>query len=341
MVEPDGKNLILLFSTPRSGSTLLSTILGNHADIFCPNEPWLLLSLHSLLGDPDTPLTEGDTHWTRLGLREFLSPPEFLPAARAFALAAYNQKLRDSARTHFLDKTPRYYHILPFIDDLFPAAKKIWLQRNPLAVAASFQSTWKVPMESLVAQDSSALSFDLTLSLHNFQSFLGGRTDVFPIRYEDLVVDPAPHLERLCRYLEIPAQAGLENYAGNPEQVDALRQKTMGDKKIFAHSRPHTQSLDRWETELSRAQIQLLLDAIGTRFFSAFGYTDTLDRLRAQNYSFPSDATVDQRMDALAAQSRAVLTNGAPLPEPPAQAADSPGWKGLVEKLRGPRPRND
>ena len=38
---------------------------------------------------------------------------------------------------YVLDKTPRYYHILPELLELFPKAKFVLLQRNPLSVFAS------------------------------------------------------------------------------------------------------------------------------------------------------------------------------------------------------------
>ena len=48
MISPQGRNLVFILSAPRSGSTLVSAILGNHHQTFSPPEPWLLLSLNAL-----------------------------------------------------------------------------------------------------------------------------------------------------------------------------------------------------------------------------------------------------------------------------------------------------
>ena len=69
-----------------------------------------------------------------------------LDAARAYALNIYNRILDDAGRDVLVDKTPRYYLILPFLKQLFPNAKFVWIRRNPLDVAASFKTTWKVDL---------------------------------------------------------------------------------------------------------------------------------------------------------------------------------------------------
>ncbi len=48
----------------------------------------------------------------------------------------------DNGETYFLDKTPRYYLIIPEIAQIFPDAKFIFLFRNPLQVISSVMKTW-------------------------------------------------------------------------------------------------------------------------------------------------------------------------------------------------------
>jgi len=299
MVEPGGKNLVFLLSTPRAGSTLLGTILGNHSRVFCPNEPWLLLSLHHLYAAQETNPSRHDQRKAGQALRELLTEEEFATACRAFVLSACNQKLTQAGKTIFVDKTPRYYHVLPFIDKLFPESKKIWLKRNPLDVAASFRSTWKTSVAKLVGEELSPFSFDLTLSLLNFSRFFQGQGHTFELRYEDLVEAPRERIRQLCAFLEIAPEAELENYGAHSSNLDSLKQRTMGDKKIFAHTQPHAQSVDRWQSILSQRDVQKLLNCIGAGFFERMGYSDTLKELERRGFKFPSQARVDQNLRAL------------------------------------------
>jgi len=156
MVSESGENLVFLMSLPRSGSTILSLLLGNHPKVLCPPEPWFLLKLTSVTSDGSSSSRYDDSLAT-LGSRAFLEGTILNEATRAFALTAYNQKLREHHKSIFVDKTPRYYHILDTLDELFPKAKKIWLQRSPLDVAASYKTRWNVDIAG------SLQSFDIFL----------------------------------------------------------------------------------------------------------------------------------------------------------------------------------
>src|SRR6266487_1377204 len=137
MIDENGKNLVFLLATPRAGSTLVSAILGNHSRVLCPSEPWFLLSLRSLYNEYNGVVARYDQRFADIALHELISEEEFNSAARAFARTVYNTKLDTAQKTVFVDKTPRYYHILPFLEQLFPQSKRFWLKRNPLDVAAS------------------------------------------------------------------------------------------------------------------------------------------------------------------------------------------------------------
>src|SRR5688500_4040200 len=162
MVSGSGKNLVFLLSTPRSGSTLLGAMLANHARLYCPNEPWVLLNLYGLFdgkpGDGGSP----NESLATVALRELLSEKQFYQAAQAFALSVYNQKLEQQRKHIFVDKTPRYYQGLDFLEQLFPEAKKVRLLRNPFDVAASYAATGHVTMAELVGERLAPRSLDLT-----------------------------------------------------------------------------------------------------------------------------------------------------------------------------------
>src|SRR5688572_8278215 len=108
MVSNSGGNLIFLLSTPRSGSTLLGAMLGNHSSMFCPNEPWLLLNLYGLFDGKPQDTGSPNENLATMALRDLVSEKQFGHAARAFALSIYNQKLQQHRKQIFVDKTPRY-----------------------------------------------------------------------------------------------------------------------------------------------------------------------------------------------------------------------------------------
>jgi hypothetical protein len=136
---------------------------------------------------------------------------------------------------------------------------------------------------------------DLPLGLARFVEFFQGQPNTVELRYEDFVQNPPVCLERLCAFLGLACEPGLEDYGANPQALAERQRKHMGDPKLFAHRRPHTDSLDRWKTVLQPVQIQKVLDCLGARLFERMGYGETVKALRAQGFRFPDEQAVEER----------------------------------------------
>lgn len=299
MIESNGRNLVFIFSTPRAGSTLLSVILGNHSKIYCPNEPWFLLQLNAMYEDQIGAKANYDHTLARRAFKELCDRNDYQNFSREFALNIYNKELSKQNKTLFVDKTPRYYYILNFIEELFPEAKKIWLKRNPLDVAASYLTTWDVSVDELIGNMLSSHSFDLTLGLHNFSSFFSGKENQFELSYENLVENPKPVLLSLFHFLNLEYEEDIENYSKSSSSLSKMSQNIMGDKKIFLEKKPHKRSLGNWAQVLSTESTQNLLDNIGNQIFERMGYSKLVDDLRSKNFSFPSPEVVAQKIQLL------------------------------------------
>lgn len=305
-VRPTGANLVFLLSTPRSGSTLLGAMLSNHSALYCPNEPWVLLNLYGLFdGKPHATGTPNENLAT-VALRELVSEKQFSHAARAFALSVYNQKLQQQRKQIFIDKTPRYYQVLSFLDQLFPDSKKIWLQRNPLDVAASYAATWQVPVAELVGESLSPNSLDLTIGLRNYAHYFRGQKNTFEIRYEDIVTNASKALQPLCAFLGVPYEQGLEDYDRGDPAFSAMKDQLMGDKNIFSHTRPHNQSVDKWKQHFAPEDLQRLVNVIGEKTLKRLGYHDMISDLKARGCRFPTEFELDDTLFALEQKARAM-----------------------------------
>jgi protein-tyrosine sulfotransferase len=305
-ISPTGANLVFLLSAPRSGSTLLGAILANHSALYCPNEPWLLLNLYGLFDGKPHAMGNPNENLATVALRELLSEKQFSHAARSFALSVYNQKLHQQHKQVFVDKTPRYYQVLSFLDHLFPDAKKIWLMRNPFDVAASYAATWQVPVAELVGESLSPNSLDLTIGLRNYSRYFQGQKNTFEIRYEDIVTDAPGALQRLCAFLEVPYEPGMEDYDRGDPSFSAMKDQLMGDKNIFSHSRPHAQSVGKWKQHFPTEDLQRLVNLIGENTLTRMGYDDTITELKAKGCQFPQQQEIDDSLFALEQKARSM-----------------------------------
>jgi hypothetical protein len=211
--------------------------------------------------------------------------------------------LKDSGKTIFADKTPRYYHILEFIHSLFPKARMIWLKRNPLDVAASYVSTWKTPVAELTGEIISPFSFDLAYALKRFSQFFEKNVG-HQVFYEELVKNPEVELDKLCRFLGIPAESGMKEYGSPRGPAQDLIKNTMGDRKVFNHKRPHTDSIGNWEKILTREDAAKIINSVGRELLIKLGYEELVGSLAEKGFTFPSQKVVNESMVALEDRAR-------------------------------------
>jgi len=246
-----GNNLIFLISQPRAGSTLTQKMLGSHPMIHTQSEPWVMLHpLHAL--KPDGLVAEYDASLYAKGLEDFIRT---LPGGRSQYVTKMAEVYRSfytgiatsAGKPLFLDKTPRYYLIIPELAELFPDARFIFLWRNPMAVLGSIVNTW-------VKRDWYRLSefkYDL---LHAPELMLQGRTllskNAYHIQYEQLLASPEATLQAACQFLDIPFEPEMIEY-GNKQSAEWQ----YGDKgTVNEKSRPDQQHAEQWHKSLNDPQ---------------------------------------------------------------------------------------
>lgn len=240
--------LVFVISPPRSGSTLLQRMLGSHSQIFTHPEPHLITPL-AYLGFHDTVDKAPYDHINAAeAIRLFVhglpnEEQDYLDALRCYADTMYGRMLATSSRRMFLDKTPAYGLVLPFLTKLYPQAKYVVLTRHPLAIFSSyansfFEGDWHTAHEfnPIVERYVPAMA-----------KLLRDRpVPLVHVGYEDLVAEPEKHLERIFAFL------GLEN---EPEAVQYgerfQAKKGPGDPiSVEKHDRPVTDSTMKWAAEL-------------------------------------------------------------------------------------------
>ncbi len=279
MISSTGENLIFIFSLPRSGSTLLSAILGNHPQVTNPQETWILLRLAEVYGDAADNKAFDDVIAAK-AVKAILKEDQFNDAARAFALTAYNRILTESGypSTILVDKTPRYYHIIDWIQTLFPQAKRIWLKRNPLDVAASYKTRWNRPIESLVGKEIDPYSFDFITGLDRLREFFNHHgTYQYEICYEDLVTRPEQQISKLCEFCGFDYQSSMLALYPESKGLKSLASSELGDRIIHQKESISTDSIDAWKIALNPSEISQLTGVIGRDIFHRMGYQTTID----------------------------------------------------------------
>jgi hypothetical protein len=240
--------LLFVISPPRAGSTLLQQMLGSHSQIYTHPEPHLITPL-AYLGYHDTVDKAPYDHINGAeAMRAFVSrlprgEEDYLDALRAYCDTLYGRMLEPTGKRYFLDKTPAYATVLPFLAQLYPRAKYVVLTRHPLAVMSSYANSF------FVGDWRSAHAFNPVLERYvpaMAQLIREARVPLLQVGYEQLVAQPERELERIFRFLDLPHEPEAVQY-GKRFQA----QEGMGDPiGVKKHDRPTTDSLDKWVGEL-------------------------------------------------------------------------------------------
>jgi Sulfotransferase family len=283
--------LIFLISQPRSGSTLLQHILGSHPQVHTLPEPWFMLHLVYALRERGIS-TEYNASYALVALKGFLretqkSEDDYLKLIRDMALKLYAGALDGSGKRFFLDKTPRYYFILPELYRLFHNAHFILLVRNPLAVLTSIlHVNLDGRVQDFLSEDR---QHDILTAPQVIVAALkqsDGRTTV--VRYEELVSNPESTMLNVCAKLDLTYEPNILKYGDKVR----LNSSFVDPKSIYKHDRPVTDYVESWpqyldtgeKLRMARAYLQLL----GKETVEGLGYSygeikATLERLKPKS----------------------------------------------------------
>ncbi len=181
-------------------------------------------------------------------------------------------KLAPDENTYFLDKTPRYYLIIPEILQLFPDAKFIFLTRNPLAILSSIVHTW-CKNGLRLHRNYIDLITGPELMVKGWNML--GKERAIQISYEDLLQDPEHALEKACTYLDIKMEPGMLH-----DFNKVLLNGSQGDKSYLKKGDSLDQtSLLKWRDTFNtryRKRFALnYLNKLGDSVISTSGYDVT------------------------------------------------------------------
>lgn len=269
-----GERLVFIISQPRSGSTLLQRILAGHPDIHTSAETWLLLNPVYGLRTCGTS-AEFNTQWATRAVGEFLTHYTdgndiYFDGIREMARVIYGNALDRSGKRLFLDKTPRYYLIIPELLKLFPRARVVILLRNPMAVLASELKTY-------VKTDWARLA-NVKIDLLSAPRLLADAIEhhahrIHLIRYETLVSEPEAQISALCQNLGIAYDPRMLEYVNTPAPKGSMND-TVG---IYLHQRPSPANVDKWKQLADERQsnyfARCYLQDLGPELLSCLGYS--------------------------------------------------------------------
>ena len=228
---------VFLVGFPRSGTTLLDTILRSHAAIAVAEEMPTLQNVLKVVerlpgGDPD-------------GLAK-LDPAQLTELRRTyFAELDKDLEPEDRLSAVVIDKQPLNTVEAGLIQRIFPQARFLFILRHPCdCVLSCFMQNFKISdtMANFLDLNDAARYYDKVMSLwRQYQEVLPLR--VHTVRYESLVEDFEETLTPVFEFLGVGWDDGVRNYAET-----ARRGKRITTPSYDQVTQPlYTRATGRWE----------------------------------------------------------------------------------------------
>lgn len=268
---------------PRSGTTLLRSMLDGHSRLAVPPESHFIVTLWprrlGLRSRPERALEAVLEHprfaaWDldRKAVREAVKAAA--PASYAALISAVFTAYADAnGKPRWGDKTPLYGLHLPLLDRLFPGAKFVHIIRDGRAVASSLAAS------PTGAPNAAVGAFWWRNWLRRIRA--GGAqlaaNSYSEIRYEELVTDSEAVLRHVCGFIG-------EEY--EPQMLDYPRAVRSGATKVSLERHPNLllspqPNLREWQSRLTAREIAAV-EAVTHRQLAVLGYETRRAGIRAR-----------------------------------------------------------
>jgi len=226
-----GPTPIFVVGMPRSGTTLLERILGNHSQVTSAGEladfsrQWRWVA---------------DLHGHRLVDQALVKSAETVDFAEVGRRYLEQTQWRANGRAYYVDKLPPNFMLAGFIRRALPQAKIVHMGRDPMDLCFSNYRA--------LFGDAFAYSYDLeSLAAHHrqyrrlmrhWQAVMPGA--IHDVGYEALVRDPEATARALLEFCGLPFEAGCIDTAANPAPVATL-------SSAQVRERIHARALQEWK----------------------------------------------------------------------------------------------
>lgn len=258
-------NPVFILGVPRSGTTLLRTLLDCHPNIACgPEAPWLaggygevasFKAMHqSLVSDQHGPV-------------ENFSGVEERDVAEALGLAVneiFTRYARSKGKGRWVEKTPSHAMDIDFLHALFPDALYLHIVRDGRDVACSTYNG-RAKWGQIVDVDG-PLEITRMNALERWARWEGlirGAQEYFGLpmhglRYEDLIESPEQVLRSALNFLGEPYVDGLASYNETGHDFPGWE---AGSTDVRSKPGLVSTSMGRWKTEYPAAELEAMSES--------------------------------------------------------------------------------
>lgn len=273
---------VFIGAAPRSGTTLLRTMLNSHPQLAIPGETRILVDGYrrrAEWGDlRDVENRRRLARWViehgRSRYRQLTHDPDELVAAMVAAAPTLGSVLGAGFRLYadhhgkprWGDKRPSVVLNLDAVHAMFPDAQFVNLVRDPRAVVTSIRRVGRRYGWGAHGLPGATDTWERSMRAADRWRRRLGPGQFLEVRYEDLVTEPAAALGRIAEFLDLDA-GGLDAMLRHHETAD-IHNRTM---HALVSQPVTTERMRAWEQALRPREIAFVESVLGD-WMRRYGY---------------------------------------------------------------------
>lgn len=257
-----GERIIFVGGAPRSGTSMLQSMLDSHPEIFGGPEFDFIPAIVNLRNQLLASVNSGR-------IEAFCDNKQ---VDRSFAKLTENLLLPAASREekHWLsEKTPMNILVFKQLLDIFPEARFVHVVRDPRAVALSMlkvadryrQKEMEPP--AIVANPGQVVQTILQYTFAGIEASRIAPNRVHTIKYEKLLLNTEKVVKDLCTFIGVD----WSELMLHPEEQSHISENNLiaddglwsGDRKMYRS--PEKWHVDKWKEDLTKQQLEELAEA--------------------------------------------------------------------------------
>lgn len=252
---------VFVVGSPRSGTTVLGRCIGEHSECVTAEESLILLPLWRIYIDLYAGgLTTGIAH-----ISEYVTNEQMVNFLGEFADNIFKSLLVKNNKITYVDHTPWYGVLSPFIQKIYPDARFIHVIRDGRQVVRSLTASYNKGFlwAGQNLKERIRIWQEVTLSTKHFLE--KNKANVQVVYYKDLCTQPVKVLNDICNFLNI----SYEDSMSAPLSVHYAPSDLHSSFGKDGFSSDYTP--EGWPKEWDFEDKKLFLDLAGSTMGTLFG----------------------------------------------------------------------
>ncbi len=209
----DGKNLLFMVGFPRSGTTLLDTILRSHKDV-------QVLEELPMVSEMEAAIPKINTIAKIEGMKEGT-----IQAARDAYFSEARKHVDFKKSKIVVDKLPLNLAEVPLISKVFPKSKYLFVSRHPLdAILSCFMQNFKLneAMSNMLELADIVTLYDQVMDIF-FMAVDRYSLDILVVKYEELIGNMETVVSNILKFMDLQWDEGVLQYQKTALTRDDIR----------------------------------------------------------------------------------------------------------------------